>query len=112
MMEIVVAVLLFFGGFTLGSITTDKGDEKSESTMVLPSVANIPGPHPAAQITHDSDPTRCHFDKSVVYRDLTAPFRGQNDRPGTGARDCEVNGNCSYHLTAFPRSTKVKDPHE
>ena len=111
-MEIVVAVLLFFGGFTLGSITTDKGDEKSESTMVLPSVAIVPGPHPATQTTHDSDPTRCHFDKSVVYRDLTAAFRGPNDRPGTGVSDCEVNGNCSYHSTAFPPATEVKYPHE
>ena len=111
-MEIGVAVLLLFGGFTLGSITTDKGDEKSEPTMVLPSVVSIPSPHPATQITHDSDPTRCHFDKSVIYRDLTAPFRGQIDRPGTGDRDCEANRNCSNHSTAFPPATEVKNPHE
>ena len=111
-MEIVFAVLLLFGGFSLGSITTDKGAEKSEPTIVLPSVVSIPGPHPATQITHDSDPTRCHFDKSVIYRDLTAPFRGQNDRPRKGARDCEISRECSYHSTAFPPSTKVKGPHE
>ena len=111
-MEIVVAVLLLFGGFSLGSITTDKGDEKLEPTMVLPNVASIPGPHPATQITRDSDPTRCHFDKFVIYRDLTAPFRGQNDRPGTGDRNCEVSRKCSYHLTAFPPVTEVKNPHE
>ena len=111
-MEIVVAVLLLFGGFTLGSITTDKGDEKSEPKIVLPSVVSISGPHPVKQITRDSDPTRCHFDKSIVYRDLTAPFRGQMDRPGTGDRNCEVRRNCSKHSTAFPPSTKVKDPHE
>ena len=111
-MEIVVAVLLLFGGFSLGSITTDKGDEKLEPTMVLPSVVIIPGPHPATEITRDSDPTRCHFDKSVVYRDLTAPFRGQNDRPGTGARDCEISRNCSNYSTAFPPATEIKNPHE
>ena len=111
-MEIVIAVLLLFGGFSLGSITIDKGDEKLEPTMVLPSVVSIPDTHPVKQITHDSDPTRCHFDKSVIYRDLTAPFRGQNNRPGTGARDCEVRGNCSYHSTAFPPATEVKYPHE
>ncbi len=97
-MEIVVAVLLLFGGFTLGSITTEKGDEKSEPTMVLPSVVSLPGPDPVTQITHDSDPTRCHFDKSVIYRDLTAPFRSQIDRQGTVNRNCEVSRNCSHHL--------------
>ena len=111
-MEIVVAVLLFFGGFSLGSITTDKGDEKSEPTMVLPNVVSVPGPHPATQITRVSDPTQCHFDKSVIYRDLTAPFRGQIDRPGPGVSDCEVSRNCSYHSTASPPSTEVKNPHE
>ena len=111
-MEIGVAVLLLFSGFTLGSITTDKGDEKSEPTMVLPNVASIPGPYPATQITRDSDPTRCHFDKSVVYRDLTAPFRGQIDRPGTGDSDCEVSRICSNHSTAFPPIREVINPHE
>ena len=111
-MEIVVAVFLFFGGFTLGSITTDKGDEKSEPTMVLPNVASIPGPHPVKPITQDSDLTPCHFGKSVVYRDLTVPLRGQIDRPGTGDRNCEVSRNCSYHSTASPPSTEVKYPHE
>jgi hypothetical protein len=111
-MEIIVAVLLLFGGFTLGSITTDKGDEKSEPTMVLPNVVNEPGPHPVTQITRDSDPTRCHFDKSVIYRDLTAPFRSQIDQPGTGVSDCEISRNCSNHSTAFPPSSEVKYPHE
>jgi len=111
-MEIGVAVLLLFGGFTLGSITTDKGNEKSEPTIVLPKVASVSGPDLVTQITHDSDPTRCHFDKSVIYRDLTAPFRSQIDRPGTRARDCEVNRICSNHSTAFPPATKVKNPHE
>jgi hypothetical protein len=111
-MEIIVAVLLFFGGFTLGSISTDKGDEKSEPTMVVPEVVSVPGPHPATQITRHIDPTRCHFDKSVVYRDLTVPLRGQIDRPGTGDSDCEISRNCSNHSTASPRSTEVKYPHE
>jgi hypothetical protein len=111
-MEFVIVVLLFFGGFTLGSISTDKGDEKLEPKIVLSKVVSIPGPHPATQITRHSDPTRCHFDKSAVYRDLTAPFRGQIDRPGTGDRNCEVSRNCSHHSTAFPPSTEVKYPHE
>ena len=111
-MEIVVAVLLFFGGFSLGSITTDKGDEKSEPKIVLPNAANLPGPHPATQITRDSDPTRCHFGKSVIYRDLTVPFRGQIDRLGTREGNCEVNRNCPKHLTAFPSSLEAKYLHE
>ncbi len=111
-MEIVVAVLLLFGGFTLGSITTDNEHEKSVPTMVLPNVASVQGSHATTQIPYDSDLTRCHFDKPVIYRDLTVPFRSQIDRPGTEVSDCEVNGNCSYHSTAFPPSPEVKYPHE
>ena len=111
-MEIVVAVWVFFGALILESTTTGNGNEKLEPTVVLSEMASIPGPHPVKPITHSSDLTLCHFDKSVVYRDLTIPFRNQIDRSGTGVSDCEVNGNCSYHSTAFPLSTEIKHPHE
>ena len=105
-MEIVVAVWVFFGALILESTTTGNGNEKLEPTVVLSEMASIPGPHPVKPITHSSDLTLCHFDKSVIYRDLTAPFHAQIDRPGTG------NRNCSNHSTASPPSTGVKYPHE
>ncbi|HFD86470.1 MAG TPA: hypothetical protein ENJ35_02210 [Gammaproteobacteria bacterium] len=91
-MEIVLAVLLLFGSFTLGTIAADNEDEDVESTRVVPNVEGVPGSHPAIQVTQHSDPTRCHSDKSVIYRDLTIPYHGEIERPVIEARDCE--GEC------------------
>ena len=76
-MEIVLAVLLFFGGLTLGSITADKGDNDSHSTVALP-YANRAMP----------DPTRCHSNDVVIYRDLTVPYQSQIKRPAIEISDC------------------------
>jgi len=83
-MEIVLAILLLFGGFTLGSITSDKENDNSQSSMDLPKVANATNMHPVTQAMRRSDPIRCHSDEAVIYRDLTIPYSGQ-----TG--DCEAN---------------------
>ncbi len=84
-MEIVLAILLLFGGFTLGSITSDNENDKSQSSMDLPKVANATNMHPVTQAMRRSNPSQCHSDGAVIYRDLTIPYSGQ-----TG--DCE--GNC------------------
>ena len=91
-MEIVLAVLLFFGGFTLGSITSDKGDDASQSTQALPNADGVPDSHQAIQALRQSKPTRCHSDRSVIYRDLTVPYHGQVERPAIKISDCE--GEC------------------
>ena len=84
-MEIVLAVLLLFGGFTLGSITSEKGGDELQSSMDLPNVAYATDLHPVTQGMRQSDPIRCHSDGVVTYRDLTIPYPDQ-----TG--DCE--GKC------------------
>ncbi len=84
-MEIVLAILLLFGGFTLGSITSDKENDKSQSSMDLPKVANATNMQPVTQAMRRSNPSQCHSDGAVIYGDLTIPYSGQ-----TG--DCE--GNC------------------
>lgn len=91
-MEIVLAVLLLFGGFTLGSTTTDKGDDDVRTTMALPNVEGVLGSHPDTQITHYNAPMRCHSDKSVIYRNLTVPTHGQIERTVIEVDDCE--GGC------------------
>jgi len=82
-MEIVLAVLLLFGGFTLGSISSEKGGNESQSSMDLPHVADATNLHPVTQVMSRTDPTQCHYG-TVIYRDLTLPYSGQ-----TG--DCEIN---------------------
>ena len=86
-MEIVLAILLLFGGFTLGSITSEKGGNESQSSMKLDTVADETKLHSITQATNWSDPAKCHSDRTFIYRDLTIPYSGQ-----TG--DCE--GNCSH----------------
>ena len=85
-MEIVLAVLLLFGGFTLGSISSEKVDNESQSSMNLSTVANATNLHPVTQAMSRVDPIQCHSDGTVIYRDLTIPYSGQ-----TG--DC--GSNCS-----------------
>ena len=86
-MEIVLAILLLFGGFTLGSITSEKGGNEPQSSSEASHVADATDLHPVTQGMHQSDPIRCHSDGAVTYRDLTIPYSGQ-----TG--DCEIN--CSH----------------
>ena len=83
-MEIVLAILLLFGGFTLGSISSEKGGNEPQSSMDLTHVADATNLHPAAQAISRSDMAQCHSDGAVFYRDLTIPYSGQ-----TG--DCEIN---------------------
>ena len=76
-MEIVLAILLLFGGFTLGSITSEKGGNESQSSMDLPNVADATNLHPTMQVMNRSDLAQCHSDGAVIYRDLTRPYPDQ-----------------------------------
>ena len=84
-MEVVLAVLLLFGGFTLGSITSEKEDNDPQSSMELLNATDTTNLHSVTQAMSRSDPAQCHSDGAVIYRDLTIPYSGQ-----TG--DCE--GKC------------------
>ncbi len=90
-MEIVLAVLLLFGGFTLGSSTADKGDDDVQSTMGLPNEDSVPGSTQITQVLR-SDPGRCHSDRAVIYRDLTVPYQGPASEQASQTGDCE--GEC------------------
>jgi len=111
-MEFAFVFLLFFGGFTLGSITTDKANEKPESTMVIPSIPGEPEAQTVTRISGDHDPTSCRLDKSVIYRDLTKPFRNEGDNLPTAIDDCEVTGKCSKRSSELPQSWINVSPHE
>ncbi len=75
-MEIVLAVLLLFGGYTLGSITADEGSDDTQSAMT-PTKANGADSHRVIQTTSQVDPNRCLSNGTVIYRDLTLPYPGQ-----------------------------------
>ena len=76
-MEIVLAIFLLLGGFTLGSISSEKGGNEPQSSMDLPNVADATELQPVTQGMHRTDPTQCHSDGAVIYRDLTIPYSGQ-----------------------------------
>ena len=76
-MEIALALLLLFGGFTLGSISSEKGGKESQSSMDLPHVADATNLHSVTQARSQSDLAECHADRAVIYRDLTIPYSGQ-----------------------------------
>ncbi len=74
-MEIVLALLLLFGGFTLGAVTSDKGADAEGSTPVI-------------QAMRQSETTRCHFVRGSIYRDLTLPYPGKGGKSTSQAGDC------------------------
>ncbi len=111
-MEIVLAILLLFGSFTLGTIAADNEDEEAESTTVLLDADDVPASPSFTSITYHHDPTRCHSDKSIIYRDLTVPYRGQIESSVIEVSDCEEGRDCSDNPTARPSSMEVKYPDE
>ncbi len=88
-MEIVLAVLLLFGVITLGSITADKGNDDTQSTMALPNGDSVSGPHQVTRAKRQNDPTRCNSDGSIIYRDLTLPYQDQVGQQASQAGDHE-----------------------
>ncbi len=91
-MEIVLAILLLFGGFTLGSISADKRDDEPQSAMAMPNGDGVTDSRQHAQTTHQSKPSQCDSDGAVIYRDLTVPYHGQLEWPATEISDCEEGG--------------------
>ncbi len=83
-MEIVLAVLLLFGGFALGSATADKGTDDKQFLVTASHVEGVGDSVPMAQVMR-----RCLSDKSVTYRDLTVPYYSHVDPPAVEANSCE-----------------------
>ena len=83
-MEIVLAILLLFGGFTLGSVTVDKGSDVSQSTGLLSDRDDAEGSSPVIQTMHPVDSTPCYSIRGQIIRDLTVPYRGKEGLPTTG----------------------------
>ncbi len=106
-MEIVLAVLLLFGGFTLGSITADKSSDDKQSRMISSHVKGAAGSVPVTQTMRQGDPTGCRSDNAITYRDLTVPYHGQIKRPAMEISDCEGK-DCSYNPSAFSPSLEVR----
>ena len=79
-MEILLAIVLFFGGFTLGSINAKQGDDDTQATMVTPNADSVPDSHQVIRAKDQSDPTRCQSDRAIIYRDLTVPIKSQVGR--------------------------------
>ena len=91
-MEIVLAILLLFGGFTLGSITADKGNNASPSTRIVSNATSISESHPITQAMRQNELNRCQSDRVVTYRDLTVPHYGKIDQQAGQTDDCD--GEC------------------
>ncbi len=87
-MEIVLAVFLLFGGFTLGSVSVDKSDDEPQSAMAMANRDGVTDSRQHAQTTHQSKPSQCDSDGAVIYRDLTVPYHGQIERPAMEISDC------------------------
>ncbi len=91
-MEIVLAVLLIFGSFALGSITADEGGDESQPTTALSNTGGVLDSPQATQAARQINPASCLSNASSVYRDLTVPYNGHVGQQASQVSDCE--GEC------------------
>ena len=84
-MEIILAFLLFFGGFTMGSISAE--DEEPQATTARPPANGTSDAPMVTPARRQSGPRRCHSDRAILYKDLTVPI---GDRGGH--KPGEANG--------------------
>ena len=86
-MEIVLAVLLLFGGFALGSATAEKNDGAEPTSNSASHIQTS-----ADSVLATQEMRGCLPDKYGMYRDLTMPYIGQGDQAAPKADTCE--GEC------------------
>lgn len=86
-MEIVLAVLLLFGGFALGSIDSENGGGGSQPLIALPDREDATGSLPVRQRVGQADSAQCLPNGVDIYRDLTLPYPGRTDECETGCPD-------------------------
>lgn len=88
-MEIVLAVLLLFGGFALGTATAEKNDGVEPSSNSASRIQTT-----ADSVLATRGMRGCLSDKSGMYRDLTLPYIVQRDQAAPKADTCE-GGECT-----------------
>jgi len=91
-MEIILAFLVFFGGFTLGSITSEKEDASSQSTRINNDEDDRAKTHQTTQIPQTlyvKEVSTCHIAYTPIYRDLTRSYHGEFEQLAIENGDCE-----------------------
>jgi hypothetical protein len=87
-MEIVLGILLLFGAFTLGTITSDNTDRATHTTRLASD-----GTAHQMQAIVASSLQKCQPSESAHhYRDLTVPIRQSAVQQPTQTDDTEDNG--------------------
>jgi hypothetical protein len=78
-MEIIFAFIVFFGGFTLGSISIEKEGAASKITKIDNNGSSKEIQHSSIPVTKLNDVSTCHIIHAPIYRDLTRPYRGESE---------------------------------
>ena len=91
-MEIILAFLLFFGGFTLGSNSIEKESDVSEITKIYDKGNDTEQVHPTIQEIYLNDARTCHVTHGLTYRDLTRPYHRESEQTAIESDDCEEEG--------------------
>ena len=87
-MEIVFGILLLFGAFTLGTVSSDSADHETHTTQM-----ESDGTTHQVQAVAASSLQKCQPGESARhYRDLTVPIVQSSAQPPPQADDTEDNG--------------------
>ena len=87
-MEIILGILLLFGAFTLGAVSSDSTDRETHTTKM-----ESDGTTQQAQAVAVGSLQKCQPSESAVtYRDLTVPYAQPGDQDPTQTHDDESDG--------------------
>lgn len=84
-----MAFIVFFGGFTLGTITTAKQEGSSQTITINNIESDAAKIHSFKQPIYINEESSVHFVRISKYRDLTRPYHGQIDQQDSENDDCD-----------------------
>lgn len=88
-MEIIMAFIVFFGGFTLGTISTEKLEGSTQAITINNNESNDVIIHTPGQPIYINEGSSVHSVRISKYRDLTRPYHGQIDQQDSENDDCD-----------------------
>lgn len=102
-MEIVLALLLLFGGFMLGSVTTEQAGDDQRPSVFSSHGDETAGSHRPTQPMRRYETTGCRSG----YRDLTVPYRSPIRRSGEEQSHCDGSRDCWNDPAGLPSPGQV-----
>lgn len=88
-MEIILALFVFFGGYTLGSISTENKEVSAQITNFDEQEGGIARKQLTPPIIYVNESSARHNSHTIIYRDLTRSPNQEYMLPASEDDDCD-----------------------